>query len=98
MATERYACPLCGWWRTAKYGVDEHTGKPREVRFDKMDVESAVLWRLEELKGAGRGSHDASIKLLATKKLAGLPEEIKDQIRVQCHKILEVLENEDRHI
>ncbi len=91
MATERIACPMCGWWRTVKWGVDQRTGNPREVRFDKVDVANAALWRLEKLAGAGRGSKDARIELLDSKKLVDLPEETREQIRQQCHKILEVL-------
>lgn len=92
MATERIACPMCGWWRTVKFGVDQRTGEPREVRFDKVDVTTAPMWRLEKLRGAGRGSKDAKIELLDSKTLGDLPEEMKEQIRQQCHKILEVLE------
>jgi len=94
METERLACPLCGWWRTAKWGTDQRTGKPREVRFDKVDVESAPMWRLERLSGAGRGSREAKVELLDSKKLGELPAEIKAQIREQCGKILEILEEE----
>ena len=92
MATERYACPLCGWWRTTKWGIDQKTGQPRELRFDKVEVEVAPMWRKEELKGAGRGSPNARIELLGTKKLKELPQEIKDQIITQCKRILKELE------
>ena len=94
METERIACPMCGWWRTVAFGVSQRTGKPREIRFDKVDVENNPLWRLERLTGAGRGSRDAKIELLETKKLEELPEDIKEQIRSQCHRILEILEGE----
>ena len=91
METERFACPLCGWWRTAKWGIDQRTGEAREMRFDKVDVAVAPMWRLEKLTGAGRGSKDAKIELLDSKKLVDLPEDLKDQIKRQCEKILEVL-------
>jgi len=91
MATERIACPMCGWWRTKKYGTDQRTGELRELRFDKVDVANVALWRLEKLAGAGRGSKDAKIELLDSKKLVDLPEDLKDQIKRQCEKILEVL-------
>lgn len=94
MTTERLACPMCGWWRTVKFGVDQRTGEIREVRFDKVDVEKNPMWRLESLTGAGRGSPHAKIELLATKKLSELSAEIKEQIRSQCHRILEILEVE----
>ena len=92
MATERYACPMCGWWRTAKWGTDQKTGQPRELRFDKVEVEVAPMWRLEQLHGAGRGSPNASIELLGIKKLKELPQEYKDQIITQCKRILKELE------
>lgn len=91
MATERIGCPMCGWWRTVKWGIDSRTGEPREIRFDKVDPATAPMWRLEKLAGAGRGSPDARIELLDSKKLGELPTELKEQIRQQCQKILEVL-------
>jgi hypothetical protein len=88
---ERIACPMCGWLRTLKYGVDQQTGEPREVRFDKMDVENAPILRIERLTGRGRASKQAVIELVSSKKLSELPEEYKNQIRLQCNRILENL-------
>ena len=89
--TERLCCVMCGWWRTVNYGYSKITGEKREVRFDKMDVEHAPMWRLEKLSGKGQGSHDATIELLDSKTLVELPEDLKQQIRSQCQRILEVL-------
>jgi len=89
--TERVACPLCGWWRTLNFGIDQRTGEPREVRFDKVDVETATLWRVERLSGAGRASKNARIDLVDSRKLGELPAEMKAQIKTQCRKILEIL-------
>ena len=89
--TERICCPLCGWWRTADYGIDQRTGDPREVKFDKVDLDVAPMWRLERLSGAGRGSSAAKINLLDSKKLGELPPELQEQIKGQCLKILEIL-------
>ena len=91
METERLACPMCGWWRTKNFGIGLN-GEPREVRFDKMDVETAPMWRLERLIGAGRASKKATIVTLETKRLSELPDEMKAQIREQCQKILRILE------
>jgi len=88
---ERLACPMCGWLRTVNYGVSKRTGEIREVRFDKMDVEHAPIWRLDRLSGKGRGSKEATIELVDSKTLAELPAELKEQIKSQCYKILEVL-------
>ena len=89
---ERVACPMCGWLRPLRYyGKSQRTGEPREVRFDKMDVEHAPIWRLDKLTGRGRGSKEATIELVDSKTLAQLPDELKDQIRVQCLKILKQL-------
>lgn len=90
--TERVCCALCGWWRTLNWGIDQRTGEPREVRFDKVDVETAPLWRVERLSGAGRASRNAKIELIDSRKLGELPPELKEQIRRQCQKILEILE------
>ena len=88
---ERLQCPFCGWIRPVKYGVSQRTGKPREVRFDKMDLSRAPLWRLERLTPAGRGSHDARIELVDSKTLVQLDDDIKAQIVRQCKTILNLL-------
>jgi len=85
---ERLACPMCGWVRTVNYGVSQRTGQAREVRFDKVDVERAPIWRLDRLTGKGRGSKEATIELMDSKTLAELPTELKEQIKSQCEKIL----------
>ena len=88
---ERLGCPMCGWLRPVKYGVSQRTGKAREVRFDKMDLSKAALWRLERMTPAGRGSHNASIELVDSKTLVDLPDDIKLQIISQCQAILKIL-------
>ena len=72
--------------------LDQRTGEPREVRFDKVNVKTAPLWRVERLSGAGRASRNAKIELVDSKKLGELPPEMKEQIKTQCQKILEILE------
>jgi len=91
----RYCCPMCGWWRTAKWIRDKETGEAREVRYDKVDPAVAPMWRLERFTGAGRASKLAKIETIETKTLAALPEDMKDQIRAQCQRILEALEEGD---
>lgn len=88
---ERLACPMCGWIRTVNYGVSRRTGKAREVRFDKMELDRAPIWRLDRLIGKGRGSREATIELVDSKTLAELPTELKEQIKRQCQKILKLL-------
>jgi len=88
---ERLACPMCGWIRTVYYGTSQRTGEPREVRFDRIDVERAPIWRLDRFSGKGRGSRDATIELVDSKTLEELPGELKEQIRRQCLKILEII-------
>ena len=90
---ERLACPMCGWIRPLNYyGRSQRTGEAREVRFDKMDVGHAPIWRLDKFSGKGRGSREATIELVDSKTLAELPAELKEQIERQCHKILKILE------
>ena len=88
---ERLQCPMCGWIRPVNYGVSKRTGKVREVRFDKMDLVTAPLWRLERLVPKGRASKDARIELVDSKTLIELPDDIKQQIKIQCQKILSIL-------
>ena len=96
---ERLACPMCGWVRTyqahkaySRTTMYYRAGDPKEVRFDRVDVERAPIWRLDRLTGKGRGSKEATIELVDSKTLAELPAELKEQIRRQCHKILAILE------
>lgn len=86
---EYLQCPLCGWVRPVKYGYGRY-GK-REVRFDKMDLENALIWQLKDLRGAGKGSKYAKITIIEGKTLNELPEHIKNQIIMQCTEILEIL-------
>lgn len=88
----RVACPMCGWWRQLEsYGISQKTLEPRVVKFDKVDVENGAMLRVEVLKGAGRGSRNASVDLVETKGLRELPEELKAQIKRQAQRILAVL-------
>jgi len=93
---ERLQCPMCGWIRPVKFGVSKRTGEARVVRFDKMDLINARLWRLEKLTPAGRGSKDARIELVDSKTLIELPAEIKLQIISQCQAILKILKIEGK--
>lgn len=90
---ERLACPMCGWLRPVKWGVSKRTGEARVVRFDKMDLINAPLWRLEKLTSAGRGSPKATIELVDSKTLIELPGDIKLQIIGQCQAILKILKS-----
>lgn len=49
------------------------------------------MWRLERLRGTGRASRDAKVESIDSKKMGDPPDEIKEQIRTQCRRILEVL-------
>lgn len=90
---EVYKCPLCGWERPIKYGIKQrNAGARREVRFDKIDVEKAHIWKLLDMSGAGKGSKDATIEEVDYKELRWIPQDIKDQIKDQCIKILKELE------
>lgn len=92
MPVERYCCPMCGWWRTQPYGVNRETGEIREVRFDKVDPATAPMYHKDVMSGAGRGSKDAKVEHIEERGLKDLPDPMKEQIRGQCHRILEVLE------
>jgi len=89
---ERLQCPMCGWIRPVNYGRSKRTGEVREVRFDRMNLETAPLWRLERLVPRGKASKDARIELIDSQTLIELPEELKNQIKKQCQKILKILE------
>ncbi len=91
---ERLQCALCGWIRPVKYGVSKRTGQVREVRFDKMDLIHAPLWRLEKMTSAGRGSPKATIELVDSKTLVQLNDDIKFQIINQCQAILKILKSQ----
>lgn len=98
MPTERFCCPMCGWWRTSPYGVNRKTGEVRELRFDKVDPATAPMYRLDRLAGAGRGSPKAIVEHLEEKTLSELPEELKEQIRAQSQRILAALEQKPKRV
>jgi len=88
---EYLQCPLCGWRRPIKYGIKQrNAGEPREVRFDKIDVENVKVWQLYELTSEGRGM--GKMERVDYKLLQELPEDLKNQIKKQCEKILKTLE------
>jgi len=89
--SERLQCPLCGWIRPINFGWSAKKGEKREVRFDKIDLEKAFIWRKEQLKGSGRGSKEAKIEIIEAKRLNELPSELKKQIKDQAEKILKIL-------
>lgn len=91
---ERLQCPICGWIRPVKYGISKRTGEVRTVRFDKMDLIHAPLWRLEKLTPAGRASPKATIELVDSKTLIHLDSDIKLQIISQCQAILKILKSQ----
>ena len=91
---ERIACPMCGWIRPLRYyGRSQRSGELREVRFDRMDLEHAPIWRLDKFSGKGRGSREATIELVDSKTLAELPTDVKEQIKSQCQKMLKLLKS-----
>jgi len=56
-----------------------------------MDVENTPILRIERLTGRGQASKQAVIELVDSKKLSELPDEYKEQIKIQCKRILENL-------
>jgi len=84
MEVEFYQCPFCGWVRPLKYGG-------REVRFDKVDPGKVKVWMVMDMEGAGRGSKNAKCEVVDYKTIPYLDQELKNQIRRQCQKILALL-------
>jgi len=91
MDSTRVACPLCGWWRTLDFG-NYASGEPREVRFDKFNPATALLLRVERLQGHGQEKGKSEIQLIDAKGILGLDPRLINQIVLQCHRILDVLE------
>lgn len=86
---EYYACPLCGWCRSIKYGEKETDGmEKREVRFDKVDLDKAYIFQVRIGGGRASGFHLDEDRSL---KLEDIDEEIKKQIKKQAKKILKIL-------
>ena len=78
-------CPFCAWCRPIKYGG-------REVRFDKVDPTNVKPIQIRELSGQEFGTPKGGhIRIIESKRLRELPEELKEQIRAQCQKILKAL-------
>jgi len=91
MEVEYYGCPFCGWVRPLKYGRDK-AGQPRVVSFTKVDPARVLVYLKRRLTGAGRGSHNASIKAVEGLHLAELPDELKQDIAHQARRILAIVE------
>jgi len=90
MAEVKYLwCPLCGWRRPIKYGISQKTGMPRDVRFDKIDLEKIEVYQVYELTSEGKGK--GKMEKIEGKTIENLPEDLKQQIKNQCKKILEML-------
>lgn len=80
-----YQCPFCGWCRPEKYGG-------REVRFDKVDPGETKPFQVRELSGQRIGEPKGGhIQIVESKTLKELPAEMKNQIKIQCEKILDQL-------
>ena len=78
-------CPFCAWCRPIKYGG-------REVRFDKVDPENVKAIQVRELTGQRFGTPKGGhIEIIESQTLRELPEDLKEQIRRQCDKILKAL-------
>lgn len=78
-------CPFCGWCRPIKYGG-------REVRFDKVDPSRVKVIQTRDLTGGIEGQPKGGhIKVIDSQSLEELPEELKEEIRNQCNKILKTL-------
>ena len=79
-------CVFCGWCRPVKYGG-------REVRFDKVDPGETKPFQVRQLSGGRIGEPKGGhIEIIESKSIRELPEELKNQIRNQCKKILACLE------
>ena len=83
---EYLSCPFCSWCRPIKYGG-------RVVSFTKVDPAKVKVWQLRDLRGAGKGSKNASITMIDSKTLSELPQELKNQVKNQCQRILQALED-----
>jgi len=92
---EQLACPLCGWVRGKnRYGVDQD-GKPREVRFDKIDLDKALIWRVLRLGGRYPMSKRGIMEVVKGRTLAELDSNVKKQIATQCRRILNIIEKSE---
>ena len=78
-------CVFCGWCRPLSYGG-------REVRFDKVDPGETKPFQVRRLSGQRIGEPKGGhIEIIESKTLKELPEEMKNQIKIQCEKILNAL-------
>jgi len=67
-------------------------GTPREVRFDKVNPATASMARVERPHGHGGGKGASEILLIESKRILSVDSRLLNQIRTQCHKILDVVE------
>lgn len=81
---EYYSCPFCAWTRPLSYGG-------RDVSLTKVDPGKVRVWQLRNLSGAGKGSKGAKIEIIDSQRLSELPDNLKNDIKKQCQKILQAL-------
>ena len=96
-----FHCPVCLFCKPVKYGISQYTGKERPVpafdrAIDRLDeiyiVEFRSLGGKVEGTGKGyRGSAKGKMEIVGGLTLKELPEEIKEQLRRKCKKILEII-------
>ena len=67
-------------------------GTPREVRFDKVNPATAPMVRIERLHGHGSVKNASEILLIESKGILSVDSRLLQQIRTQCHKMLDVVE------
>ena len=92
---EYLQCPLCGWRKALKYGIEQRdTGAFRVVTFDKVDVNKVKMWQLYELGSLGRGR--GTMREIESQKSMELNQEYRQQIIKQCKQILQILEIPER--
>lgn len=97
MAEMEYkTCPFCAWTRPIKYGIKKRNGGTwREVKFDKVDPGKVKILETRELSHP-TGQKAGSIKTVDYTLLKDLPEELKNQIKNQCNKILKIISESEK--
>ena len=100
MEIETLACPFCGWHHSIKQSR-KRTGRsalnidvPVGFSFSNIDPSKVLVYQRRKMSGAGRGSKNAKIEIIAGQYLWQLPEPLKEELKSQALKIIDFLENQ----
>ncbi len=94
--TIQLQCPCCGWVHPTSHTLPSIKRRAehhefREFRFANIDPAEVFVVRRVRMGGREKGSKRGKVEFLGGLKLGELPGDLKEEIRGQCRRILELV-------